>query len=182
MCCLPQSFQVIKILQVHKKSHDETSHHCDQCDQDFTNIGNLSRHANSAHKKLSFSCAVADCGKIFHRKDVMKKHFTKCRSRAENSIAPDEKNEMIQMNLEFSREANWRTSLKLRKNAKNYHSITYFSTYHKLLTMVFIDVISTRTQGMGRKTTEWKEKGTKKQMMDFASHRLPSPSIAFRRC
>ena len=61
---------------------------------------------NSAHKKLSFSCAVADCGKVFHRKDVMKKHFTKCRSRAENSIAADEKTEMIQMNLEFSREAN----------------------------------------------------------------------------
>ena len=36
----------------------------------------------------------------------MKKHFTKCKSRAENSIAADEKNEMIQMNLEFSREAN----------------------------------------------------------------------------
>ena len=85
-----------KPLQVHKKSHDETSHHCDQCDQDFTNIGNLSRHVNSAHKKLSFSCAVADCGKVFHRKDVMKKHFTKCRSRAENSIAADEKTEMIQ--------------------------------------------------------------------------------------
>ena len=61
---------------------------------------------NSAHKKLSFSCAVADCGKVFHRKDVMKKHFTKCKSRAENSIAADEKTEMIQMNLEFSREAN----------------------------------------------------------------------------
>ena len=75
-----------------KKSHDETSHHCDQCDQDFTNIGNLSRHVNSAHKKLSFSCAVADCGKVFQRKDVMKKnHFTKCKSRAENSIAVDEK-------------------------------------------------------------------------------------------
>ena len=81
-----------KPLQVHKKSHDETSHHCDQCDQDFTNIGNLSRHVNSAHKKLSFSCAVADCGKVFHRKDVMKKHFTKCKCRAENSIAVDEKN------------------------------------------------------------------------------------------
>ena len=39
---------------------------------------------NSAHKKLSFSCAVADCGKVFHRKDVMKKHFTKCKSRAKN--------------------------------------------------------------------------------------------------
>ena len=72
-----------------KKSHEETSH---QCDQDFTNIGNLSRHVNSAHKKLSFSCAVADCGKVFHRKDVMKKHFTKCKCRAENSTAVDEKN------------------------------------------------------------------------------------------
>ena len=44
-----------------------------QCDQDFTNIGNLRRHVNSAHKKLNFNCAVADCGKVFHRKDVMKK-------------------------------------------------------------------------------------------------------------
>ena len=70
-----------------------TRHDCDQCDQDFTNIGNLRRHVNSAHKKLNFSCAVADCGKVFHRKDVMKKHFTKCKSRAE-------------MTLEFSREAN----------------------------------------------------------------------------
>ena len=35
----------------------------------------------------------------------MKKHFPKCKSRAENSIAADEKNEMIQMNLEFSKEA-----------------------------------------------------------------------------
>ena len=70
-----------------------TRHDCDQCDQDFTNIGNLRRHVNSAHKKLNFNCAVADCGKVFHRKDVMKKHFTKCKSRAE-------------MTLEFSREAN----------------------------------------------------------------------------
>ena len=88
-----KAFKSSKTLQVHKKSHDETSHHCDQCDQDFTNIGNLRRHVNSAHKKLNFSCAVADCGKVFHRKDVMKKHFTKCKSRAE-------------MTLEFSREAN----------------------------------------------------------------------------
>ena len=84
-----------KPLQVHKKSHDETSHHCDQCDQDFTNIGNLSRHANSAHKKLSFSCAVADCGKVFHRKDVMKKHFTKCKSRAKNYQKPQLKTPKI---------------------------------------------------------------------------------------
>ena len=78
----------------------------DQCDQHFTNIGNLRRHVNSAHKKLNFSCAVADCGKVFHRKYVMKKHFTRCKSTTENSIAADEKNEMIQINLEFSRETN----------------------------------------------------------------------------
>ena len=92
-----KAFKSSKTLQVHKKAM--TRHDCDQCDQDFTNIGNLRRHVNSAHKKLNFNCAVADCGKVFHRKDVMKKHFTECKSRA------DEKNEMIQMNLEFSREA-----------------------------------------------------------------------------
>ena len=60
-----KGFKSSKTLQVHKKSHDETSHHCDQCDQDFTNIGNLSRHVNSAHKKLGFSCAMT-MHKRFH--------------------------------------------------------------------------------------------------------------------
>ena len=55
-----------KILEVHKKSHDKlTSHHCDQCDQDFTQIGELNRHVNSVHTKLNFSYAVA-CGRLWN--------------------------------------------------------------------------------------------------------------------
>ena len=55
---------------------------------------NLIRHVRSRHENETFTCAVADCGKAFTRKDNLKKHYAECKSRAMSKIIIEEKNQL----------------------------------------------------------------------------------------
>ena len=71
-------------LKVHKRLHDDpssTSQTCVQCQLVCSNATNLSRHVRSQHEKKHFTCAVADCGKEFNRKDNLQKHYAECKSK-----------------------------------------------------------------------------------------------------
>ena len=77
----PKKYKASRTLWYHKKTHEDScsSHHCDQCKQEFQHLATLKRHIKAIHEKTKFTCAVADCGKEFHRKDILKKVHTTCR-------------------------------------------------------------------------------------------------------
>ena len=91
--CL-KKFKNQRSLKVHKRLHDDpssTSQTCVQCQLVCSNATNLSRHVRSQHEKKHFTCAVADCGKEFNRKDNLQKHYAECKSRAMDGIMREEK-------------------------------------------------------------------------------------------
>ena len=101
-----RKFKSPKTLQVHKTKCHEASpspYQCQQCEQKFTESGPLKRHVKA--DKINFTCAVADCGRIFNRKDVLQKHYKRCKSRAQHSTAVEDGIQREKMNIEFSIEA-----------------------------------------------------------------------------
>ena len=71
----------------------------------FTESGPLKRHVKAVHDKINFTCAVADCGKKFNRKDVLQTHYKRCKIRAQHSTAVEDEIQREKMNIEFSIEA-----------------------------------------------------------------------------
>jgi uncharacterized Zn-finger protein len=49
---------------------------CEECDQRFSNDGNLRRHRKSIHRSSQYSCSK--CSKRFSRSDNLKRHSSVC--------------------------------------------------------------------------------------------------------
>ena len=60
---------------------------CEQCEESFTIKKNLEIHVKSKHEKRKFSCA--SCGYEFARKDILKKHYIKCKRKQNEKEVQD---------------------------------------------------------------------------------------------
>jgi len=72
-----KSFSTSGHLTSHVATHTNAkSFNCQLCDKSFSLVTTLNRHINEVHtKEKRFTCELPNCGKIFTRSDLLKRHL-----------------------------------------------------------------------------------------------------------